>query len=164
MRLNHLLPFLFCSFIGTATAGSTVGSTAGAGELPVHVIARQGEGAALAQLLKGDAKLRDVRTPLGSTPLHLAAMNPDLSAMDVLLAAGADLNARDVDGSTPIHMAAYASRAGHVQRLLQAGADPLIKNNFGRDAAAMARKVKADEAAGVISLWLLKGCRAGRPC
>jgi len=28
----------------------------------------------------------------------------------------------------------------------------------------MARKVKADEAAGVISLWMLKGCKAGKPC
>ncbi|KAB2922758.1 MAG: ankyrin repeat domain-containing protein [Dechloromonas sp.] len=154
------LPCLFFCLAGSAFAESI----AGAGELPVHVVARQGTGPALATLLRDDARLRDARTLLGSTPLHLAAMNPDLSAMNVLLAAGADPNARDGDGSTPIHMAAYASRASHVQRLLEAGADPLIKNNAGRDAAAMARKVKADEAAGVISLWLLKGCKAGRPC
>jgi ankyrin repeat protein len=164
MRLNRLLPYLLCCFIGAAGAESAAESIAGAGELPVHVIARQGDGPALATLLRGDSKLRDARTLLGSTPLHLAAMNPDLSAMTVLLAAGADPNARDADGSTPIHMAAYASRAGHVQKLLEAGADPLIKNNVGRDAAAMARKVKADETAGVISLWLLKGCKPGRPC
>ena len=29
---------------------------------------------------------------------------------------------------------------------------------------AMARKVMANEAAGVISLWILKGCQAGKPC
>ena len=29
---------------------------------------------------------------------------------------------------------------------------------------AKARKVKADEAAGVLSLWVLKGCKAGKPC
>ena len=160
MRFNRLLSCLFCCFVCLAHAEPG----AGAGELPIHVVARQGDGGALAALLKGDPKLRDVRTPLGSTPLHLAAMNPDTSAMGVLLAAGADPNARDADGSTPIHMAAYASRAGHVQKLLEAGADPLLKNNVGRDAAAMARKVKADETAGVISLWLLKGCKPGRPC
>lgn len=160
MRLNRFLPFLFC-LAATAVVAQPQG---GAGELPVHLVARQGDGPALLALLRGDDKLRDVRTPLGSTPLHLAAMNPDVSAMAVLLAAGADPNARDLEGSTPIHMAAYASRAGHVQKLLEAGADPLIKNNVGRDAAAMARKVKADEAAGVISLWLLKGCKPRRPC
>lgn len=160
MRLNRLLPILIC-LAASSVAAQPQG---GAGELPVHIVARQGSGDELADLLRADGKLRDVRTPFGSTPLHLAAMNPDPSAMNVLLAAGADANARDAEGSTPIHMAAYASRTSHVRRLLEAGADPLIKNNFGRDAAAMARKVKADEAAGVISLWLLKGCKPVQPC
>lgn len=160
MRLNLFLPLLFSLFVAAAVAEPG----AGAGELPVHVAARQGDGASLSRLLAADPGLREARTPLGSTPLHLAAMNPDLSALTALLAAGADPNARDADGSTPIHMAAYASRSAHVQKLLEAGADPRIKNNVGRDAAAMARKVKADEVAGLISLWLLKGCQPGRPC
>ncbi len=160
MPFRHFLPFLLCLSIAAAVAEPG----AGAGELPVHVAARQGDGQSVARLLAADPGLREARTPLGSTPLHLAAMNPDPSAMAALLAAGADPNARDGDGSTPLHMAAYASRASYVEKLLQAGADPLIKNNGGRDAAAMARKVKADEAAGVISLWQLKGCKAGRPC
>mgnify|MGYP001192676035 FL=1 len=135
-----------------------------AGEEPIHLQAKEGKGAEVSRLLQADPKMRDVRTPLGSTPLHFAATNPDRSAMTVLLAAGADPNARDGEGSTPLHMAAYASKAQNVQQLLEAGADPLLKNNAGRDAAAMARKVKADEAAGVISLWMLKGCKAGKPC
>ena len=160
MRLSLLLPIALSFLVSTVAAEPA----AGAGEQPVHVAARQGDGAALSRLLQAEPGLRDVRTALGSTPLHLAAMNPDTSAMRVLLAAGADPNARDGEGSTPLHMAAYASRAGHASQLLAAGADPLLKNNVGRDAAAMARKVKADETAGVISLWLLKGCKAGRPC
>jgi ankyrin repeat protein len=101
---------------------------------------------------------------MGSTPLHLAAMNPDTGVLKALLAAGADPNVRDKDGATPLHMAAYASRTQHAQILLEAGADPLLKTNAGRDATSMARKVKADETAGVISLWILKGCKAGKPC
>ncbi len=134
------------------------------GEVPIHLAAKEESGAAVLALLKADPKMRDARTPLGSTPLHFAAANPDRSAMSVLLAAGADPNARDGEGSTPLHIAAYASKGANVQQLLEAGADPLLKNNGGRDAAAMARKVKADEAAGVISLWMLKGCKAGKPC
>jgi ankyrin repeat protein len=135
-----------------------------AGEAPIHLQAKEGNGAEVSRLLKADPKMRDVRSPLGSTPLHFAATNADRSAMTVLLAAGADPNARDAEGSTPLHMAAYASKGKNVQQLLEAGADPLLKNNAGRDSAAMARKVKADEAAGVLSLWMLKGCKAGKAC
>lgn len=133
-------------------------------EAPIHRLAREGNAADIEGLLKAEPAARDQRTDLGSTPLHLAAMNPDLGALRALLAAGADPNARDFNGATPLHMAAYASRPAHLKLLLAAGADPALKTNEGRDAAAMARKVKADEAAGVISLWILKGCKAGRPC
>ena len=84
--------------------------------------------------------------------------------MKALIAAGANPNARDNDGATPLHMAAYSSRPANTQLLLEAGADPQAKTDNGRDPGSMARKVKADEAAGVLSLWVLKGCKAGKPC
>jgi len=158
--MPSLIPFFAAFFLLVGSAGAqTV-----AGELPIHQAAREGSGSEVGRLLKSEPATRDARTQLGSTPLHLAATNPDRSAMAALLAAGADPNARDQDGSTPLHMAAYASRAANARQLLEGGADPLLKNNQGRDATAMARKVKADEAAGVISLWILKGCKAGKPC
>lgn len=131
---------------------------------PIHDAARSGSGDEIRRLLAADPKQRDLRTALGSQPLHLAAMNPDTGALRALLAAGANPNARDNEGATPLHMAAYASRTTHAQILLEAGADPLAKTDNGRDATAMARKVKADETAGVISLWILKGCKPGKPC
>lgn len=158
--MTSIISLLVAFFLLLSTATAQTVTT----DLLVHQIARDGAGSQLLQLLKSDPAARDMRTQLGSTPLHFAATNPDRSAMTVLLAAGADPNARDGEGSTPLHMAAYASKAQNVQQLLEAGADPLLKNNAGRDAAAMARKVKADEAAGVISLWMLKGCKAGKPC
>ena len=60
--------------------------------------------------------------------------------------------------------AAYATRTRNAELLLQAGADPLLKTNIGRDVLSMARKVRADELAGVVSLWILKGCKPGKPC
>jgi len=145
-------------------AGPALADTLPAGEAPIHLAARQGNAEQVRKLLQADPAARDQRTALGSTPLHLAAMNPDTAVLRALLAAGANPNARDNDGATPIHMAAYASRPVHTQLLLEAGADPLLKTNEGRDAGAMARKVKSDETAGVISLWLLKGCKPGKPC
>lgn len=133
-------------------------------EAPIHLAARLGSGKDIRSQLDADPKGRELRTDLGSTPLHLAAMNPDTSAMLALLKAGADANARDLAGATPLHMAAYASRPVHARILLEHGADPSLKTNEGRDATAMARKVKSDEVAGIISLWILKGCKPGKPC
>ncbi len=131
---------------------------------PIHDAARLGNGDDVRRALAANPAARDLRTSLGSQPIHLAAMNSDLSAMRALIAAGANVNARDGEGATPLHMAAYASRASHAQVLLEAGADALAKTDNGRDPTSMARKVKADEAAGVISLWVLKGCKATKPC
>lgn len=130
----------------------------------IHEAARTGTRADIENLLKANAAQRDMRSPLGSTPLHLAATNPDTGPLQALLAAGADPNARDGEGATPLHMAAYGTNARAARLLLEAGADPMAKTNAGRDPPSMARKVRADEVAGVISLWLLKGCKPGRPC
>ncbi|WP_306605343.1 ankyrin repeat domain-containing protein [Azonexus sp.] len=131
---------------------------------PIHNAARLGSGDDVRQALAANPAARDSRTSLGSLPIHLAAMNPDLSALRALIAAGANVNARDGEGATPLHMAAYASRATHARVLLEAGADAQATTDNGRDPTSMARKVKADEAAGIISLWILKGCKAGKPC
>jgi len=91
----------------------------GANDQPIHDAARLGSGAQVQTILKATPAARDARTALGSTPLHLAATNPDSSS---------------------------------------------IKTHAGRDPMSMARKNMANEVAGVISLWVLKGCKAGKPC
>lgn len=149
--------------MATATAQAE-GKPLGAGDQPIHDAARIGSGKDVESILRVSPTARDARTPQGSTPMHLAATNPDVSALRSLVAAGADPNARDSDGATPLHMAAYTQNARHAQILLEAGADPMAKTNIGRDPTSMARKAMANEAAGVISLWILKGCKAGKPC
>lgn len=133
-------------------------------ELPIHDAARMGTQAEVQRLLQAAPQNRDARTSLGATPLHFAAMNPDTGPLVALIAAGANPNARDSEGRTPLHMAAFATRVAHTKLLLQAGADPLLKTEAGRDVLSMARKVRADEVAGEISLWILKGCKPGRAC
>ncbi len=144
--------------------GAQAAETLGMNEQPIHDAARTGSRADVERILKATPAARDARTPLGSTPLHMAALNVDSGPLQALLAAGADVNARDREGATPLHMAAYATRTEHARLLLQAGADVTAKTEAGRDALSMARKVRADETAGVISLWILKGCKPGKPC
>ena len=136
----------------------------GKNELPIHDAARMGTRQDVEKILKADPKSRDARTDLGATPLHYAAMNNDGGPLAALIAAGAKVNARDKDGRTPLHMAAFSTRTQHAIPLLQAGADPLLKTDAGRDVLSLARKVRADEFAGVVSIWLLKGCKPGKAC
>ncbi|MEI8158699.1 MAG: ankyrin repeat domain-containing protein [Burkholderiales bacterium] len=146
-----------------AQAEQPTGVLPGMNEGPIHDAARMGTRPDVERLLKASAQNRDARTPLGASPLHYAAMNGDSGPLKALLAAGANPNARDTDGRTPLHMAAFATRNANAMLLLQAGADPMIKTNDGRDVLSMARKVRADELAGEISLWILKGCKPGKP-
>jgi ankyrin repeat protein len=139
-------------------------ATLGKNELPIHDAARMGTRQDVEKLLKAAPQSRDARTDLGATPLHYAALNEDSGPLLALIAAGANVNVRDKEGMTPLHMAAFATRTKHALPLLQAGADPALKTDAGRDVLSMARKVRADEFAGVVSLWLLKGCKPRQLC
>ena len=147
-----------------ATLSTAQPATQDVNELPIHDAARMGTQAQVQQLLTASPKNRDARSTLGATPLHYAAMNLDAGPLKALLAAGANPNARDSEGRTPLHMAAFSQRTAQAKLLLQAGADPQLKTEAGRDVLSLARKVRADEVAGEISLWILKGCKPGRAC
>lgn len=150
----------FATMVSAAHAQQPIGQN----DQIIHDEARMGKGVDVSKILKANPEMRDARTGLGSTPLHLAATNPDISVLKVLLSAGADVNAKDVDGNTPLHMAAYSNRFEHSKLLLEAGADIKATNSGGRTPIAMARKSRADDVVGLISLWTLKGCKAGQKC
>lgn len=154
-----IFPWISCTSLSVAAE-----PTLGMNEQPIHDAARMGKRKDVESILKNLPSARDARTELGITPLHYAAMNEDSGPLNALIAAGASVNARDSEGRTPLHMAAFSTRTANGKLLLEAGADPALKTDAGRDVLSMARKVRADELAGVISLWILKGCKAGRPC
>ena len=64
-------------------------------------------------------------------PLHNAARSGDLSAVKMLLEAGADPDARGRRGATPLHEAAYNDNLAVVEALLAAGADPDARGRRG---------------------------------
>lgn len=63
------------------------------------------------------------------TPIHAAARRGDAAALGAALAAGGELEARDVLGFTPLHVAAIEGYDEIAARLLAAGAavDPRAK-------------------------------------
>jgi ankyrin repeat protein len=72
------------------------------------------------------------REPYGNTPLKIASVQGDTTLVEALLAAGADVNARNEDDMTALH---YAVSQGHpdvVRVLMLAGADPNRLDRYER--------------------------------
>jgi hypothetical protein len=73
----------------------------------------------------------DVNLTLQRTPLHVAADQGNLEIVDLLLAGGADVNARDHGGRVPIFFAIRRDHSEVVWRLVEAGADPTACTGSG---------------------------------
>jgi hypothetical protein len=73
----------------------------------------------------------DVNLTLQRTPLHVAADQGDLEIVDLLLAGGSDVNARDHGGRVPIFFAIRRDHSEVVWRLAEAGADPTACTGSG---------------------------------
>ena len=77
--------------------------------------------------------------------LLAAAARGDVPAISKLIAARADVNARDGYGRTPLHVATFARQADAIRALAQAGADLNALENDRYDAVTIAA-VADDEA------------------
>ena len=75
------------------------------------------------------------RTSDGDHLIHIAALRGDLETVEVLLAAGEDVNAVGDMGNTPAHYAAMGKCRELFDLLLQRGADSNLENEFGISAA-----------------------------
>jgi len=65
----------------------------------------------------------DVVTEDGDTPLHYAAMYGRLGIFQMLIAKGADVNAKDRKAWTPLHIAAFDGEKEIIELLIAKGAD-----------------------------------------
>jgi len=79
------------------------------------------------------------RNRMHVTALHSALAGPDRESALALIAAGADVNARQQDGFTALHEAAQNGDREMVETLLAAGADPSPVTGGGDRAADVAR-------------------------
>jgi ankyrin repeat protein len=79
----------------------------------------------------------------GWTPLHFAAQGYAIEFAELILAAGAAVDARDGHGNTPLSTAVFNSR-GHgemIALLRRHGADPHAQNNHGVSPVSLARDI-----------------------
>jgi len=159
-----LFTLVSTGLVSTAPAFGEGPNALGANDRLIHDAARTGTANDVQKILKATPGERDVRNIQGSQPIHFAAYNSDSGPIKMLIAAGANPNAKDIDGVTPLHMAAFARNAENAHLLLEAGADPKAKDKAGRDVLAIAHEVMANEVAGEVSLWILKGCQPKKPC
>lgn len=118
---------------------------------PLHVAALNDRAESVRLLLKGGAE-RDVSGADQRTPAHYAAARGCLAALEVLLAAGADPDARDsidIDGLpvhlAPLHYAILNNHAAAVAMLLCYGADPQVQTGRGENALQMAQRIGNEE-------------------
>ena len=89
--------------------------------------------------------------------VHAAAARGDLPTLQKLIAARAEVNARDAYGRTPLQVATYARQAEVIRALAQAGADLNLLENDRYDAVTIAA-VADDEA--TLRLLLALGASA----
>jgi hypothetical protein len=77
------------------------------------------------------------------TALHVAAIFNQPSVIERLLAAGAEVNARNATGFTPLMYASHFHQLDCVRLLVRAGADRRLKNDAGLTPVQLARQANA---------------------
>ena len=82
-----------------------------------------------------------MRSPTGTTPLHIAAIRGDTGVVRTLLEAGADPNAAGEHGTTPLHAALEHKHLQVARMLIVAGSTLEAANNDGITARDMTKAV-----------------------
>jgi ankyrin repeat protein len=83
----------------------------------------------------------DIREGIAPPFREVSNRNP-VDAVKVLLAAGADPNAKTPDGDTALHLAAFAGKLDIVRALVEGGADMNVKDAAGKTALQVVSEQK----------------------
>jgi ankyrin repeat protein len=79
----------------------------------------------------------------GWTALHFAAQEKRVDVIDLLVRAGAQVNAKDCFGNTPLGRAVYSAQGDNsaIEALLGAGGDPDSPNDHGVSPRTLAKSI-----------------------
>ena len=111
---------------------------------PLHLAARDGDTAKLAELLEalgsGDEAKQELErlAKSGWPPLIFAARHGHAEAIRLLTAAGASLTVVDSNGSTALHRAAHGNSPSAIEALIDAGAPLESIDRYGQTALHVA--------------------------
>jgi len=81
--------------------------------------------------------------------LYFAAIGGSVAAADLLISAGAEVNAK-AEAAAPIHGAVMGGSREMVRFLIESGADPSLPDYKGRDARTLATEMGRDDLASLI--------------
>jgi uncharacterized protein len=102
------------------------------GGTPLYHAAGLGQNEMARLLIANGADVHRQQTYCQDTPLHAAAQHaPDGEMIALLLAAGADIEARSYTGRTPLHEAVFMGNVATTRALLTHGANPAATDEFG---------------------------------
>jgi ankyrin repeat protein len=118
---------------------SLLGAYSTDGFTPLHFAGFFNQEAAADVLLARGAPVDAVtRNDMANQPLHAAAAGGNVSICRKLIAAGADVNARQHGGFTPLHEAVLRGDRAMVELYIESGADVSLSDNEGKTALAIA--------------------------
>ena len=120
------------------------------GNSALTVASRDGLLESIELLLDSGADIERACAPKRLGALAMAATAGQPAAMSLLLARGADPDARDDQGQTVAIRAARGCAPKCMELLIQAGADLQAKDDEGLDALAWCRRTENDEGAAMI--------------
>ena len=124
---------LFAVPADEARAHNDNSATLHAETYPLHEAAKAGDLDSVNHFITVHMADVDAKDHVSNTPLHRAAYYGRTSVVSVLIAAGAEVNAKrsESDGDTPLHIAAKQGNASVVSILIAAGAEVNAKDNNG---------------------------------